>query len=402
MAASSHLSLVCPLVRIKVIETKNPSRKSPAAGINKQQNMQIAALNRKVAQLKLLANLPKMARRRSAKRSRTSANSTSRHPLHQQIVALVNPLAAGPMSGAQHLVDATPSVKYTVRGRTQVTVAASQDMFIGLAPSLALDSTTTGSTLSGFCMVGSGLGSLGSKLFLSATAGTDWKPTGTTGSVLVPNRPYYTDTNQLDNWRLVSYAIRIRYTGTALNANGTLKCLATPHGELNAISTQSNIGTLISELQSSPHTQLKTVRDQGVFDFNFIGDDSWLEGGALSGAAQGRGDSALSPVRIGQATSAYVMGEPGAYLFYANNSTSSVQFEVELVENWEVRSGSLHPFYTPSHSDPQLHHEIMNIVNTAHIRAGSSNQPKFLNVVSDVAKASKSPLGKAVLAAALA
>lgn len=342
--------------------------------------------------------MPKKSRRRAAKTMRAASNFSGKHPLHDQIVGLVNPLAAGPMSGAQHLIDATPSVKYTVRARTQVTVSASSDMFIGLAPCMAIDGANSGNYLSGFCMVGSNLGSNNNKLVESTAVGSDWKPTGTTGSVLVPNRPYYTDTNQLDNWRLVSYALRIRYTGTALNANGTLKCLATPHGELNAL-TGVNIGVLITELQSSPHTQLKTVRDQGVFDFNFIGDDSWAEGGALCGAPQGREGNLK---RLGQATSPYVVGESGGYLFYSNNSTCSVQFEVELVENWEVRSGTLHPFYSPSHSDPQLHHEIMNIVNTAHIRAGSSNQPKFLSVVGDVAKASKSPLGKAVLAAALA
>lgn len=280
---------------------------------------------------------------------------------------------------------------------------STHEMNLFLFPTMAYDAGTSPYRPSAIALVSGGGTPNNFPLHESTQAGTDWKPTNTTGSLLIPNRPYYTATNELDNWRLVSYAVRVRYTGTALNANGTLKCLASPHGELNATSATPRplIRDLINTLQSSPHTTYKSIYDKAVYEFNFVGEDKWLEADNFCGAVQGRDTYQYVGNRLGQATSEYTAGESGAYLFYTNNANAAVQFEIELVENWEVRANNLQPFYTQSHSDPVLHHEMMTTINTAHTLAGMSSEKSFANVVGTVAKASKSPLGKVLLAAAL-
>lgn len=382
--ASSHLQACHPELGLKVIEMKN----SP---INRRQNIQIAALQKKVAQLKTLANLPKKAKRAAKKRLMVNKPATA---LASQAVALVQPFKAQ-VGVPQHLIDVLPSQKYTLRSRTTMTVGASQSMFILLSPHAWDETDRPSGVVVGFANNNYTTGAFLQQVINSGEAGSSFRPAGSTGgNLLYPIRPWhYADGRTA---RLVSYGLRIRYTGTALNANGTLKLLASPHGEFDLWSgaTYGSIGALVD---SSHHTQMKSVYDRAVYEFGFIGNDEWSEIG--TGADQ---DEIREMVRLGQASSNHLFNEIGAAVTYVNNASSAVQFEIELVEHWEARGPTLAPFYTDSHSDPALHHEIMNIVNTAHTRAGLSTENKFTNVVSTVAKASKSPLGKAVLAAALA
>ena len=159
----------------------------------------------------------------------------------------------------------------------------------------------------------------------------------------------------------------------------------------------ASFSEIVQTMNGSHATQMKSIYDRAVYEFNFLGNDEWSESGC--GADQ---DEETFPLRLGKASSTTQFSEPGAIGYYVNSSGNSVTFEMELVENWEVRGTSIAPFYTDSHTDPALHHEIINIVNTAHQRAGLSTSTRFADVVTSVSKASKSPLGKAVLAAALA
>jgi hypothetical protein len=240
--------------------------------VDKKQNKQIAALQKKVALLASMANVPKKSRKRVLKRNLVTRNN---HPLMPQIKGLVNPFAAVPGT-AQHLIDVVPSVKYTIKGRSTVTIPVNSDMQIFVAPTVAYDITDSAYRPSAVCLVSTGGSQYGYPLLESTQVGTDWKPTSSTGSLIIPNRPYFVQTNNLDSYRLVSYAIRIRYTGTVYNANGTLKCLAAPHGELS-IDDLPTMQSVINELQSSVQTAYKSIYNEAVYEFNFIGDDEWHE-----------------------------------------------------------------------------------------------------------------------------
>lgn len=356
--------------------------------INKQQNAAIAALQRKVASLKMLSAMPKKARRQVAKRTRISA---PKHPLHAQAVALLKPFSVSP-GVAQHLIDALPSQKYTVRSRLTAQAGNGGSLFGFLSPYAWIDSDTpSGMVIS---MTTGTLESSTVRIFNDVTAGSNVTPATSTRYDFTPVRPHSAGEGRTA--RLVSYGFKVRYTGTALNANGTFKLLACPHGEFE-FDTQATYGGVISRLQGSLATQNKSVYDKAVYEYNFIGNNQWSTIG--TGADQ---DEVSDYQRVGQASSSKYSAEPGCVFYYANNSSSAVQFELELIEHWEVRGSNIAPFYTDSHTAPDLHHEIMNVVNTAHAKAGLSTESKFVNVVSTVARASKSPIGKAVLAAALA
>lgn len=336
----------------------------------------------------MVANLPKKAKAKVAKRLRKV--SVPKHPLHSQIKALVQPFSVSP-GVAQHLIDALPSQKYTVRSRVTGQAGNGGSLLGWISPYAFIDSNVPSGMM--ISMGTANLESNTAAIYNDATPGTAVTPATSTRYDFMPVRPYAANDNSV---RLVSYGLRIRYTGTALNANGTLKVYACPHGELN-FNSGNNYTTVISTINGSHTTQMKSVYDKAVYEFNFIGNDEWSMNG--TGAEQ---DTLSPPQTVGQASSVKQMGEPGVVFYYSNNSGSSVQFEIELVENWEVRGPTIVPFYTDSHSAPELHHEIMNTINTAHVRAGLSSEKKFSDVVTSVAKASKSPLGKAVLAAALA
>ncbi len=339
--------------------------------------------------------MPKRSRRAAQKKTRISPKIN--HPLLPQVKALVSPFNA-PAGMGQHLVDALPSHKVTLRSRTSVSVGGSATLIGGLSPYF-WNNASSANTPSGFFVTAAGDGSSGSvwtaSVFNSTVTGSNPNPTGSLSyGVLAPVRPYSSGGDS-STARLVSYGLRVRYTGTALNANGTFKVLAVPHGELNLIGS-ATYRSVIDILQGSHSTQMKSIYDKAVYEFNFLGNSGWSPSG--TGADL---DAYGSPQVVGQVSSPVSMAEWGGVFFYTNNSTSAVQFELELIEHWETRAPNLVPFYTDSHTNPELHHELINVVNTAHVRAGLQSEKKLMSVVQDVAKASKSPMGKVILAAAL-
>lgn len=339
----------------------------------------------------MLANLPKKARKAVRKRTQLSGRAT--HPLHNQIMGLVQPFKA--TNGvAQHLVDSLPSQKYTLRSRFSAGIPSGGCMAIMLSPYAWSDANFPSGVIF-TANSASTAESSGDAIFESAVVGSTNYPTGFTSSgVMIPTRPYTYGAGKTA--RLVSYGLRVRYTGAGLYASGTFKLLATPHGEMD-LEGGTTFNQVVERMNGSHATQMKSIYDRAVYEFNFLGNDEWSENGC--GADQ---DETTHPLRLGKASSTTQFSEPGAFGYYVNSSGNAVTFELELVENWEVRGTSVAPFYTDSHTDPALHHEIVNIVNTAHQRAGLSPSTKFSDVVTSVSKASKSPLGKAVLAAALA
>lgn len=366
--------------------------KNNKKNINRVQNQQIAALNKKVAQLKMLSGMKKKTKKRVQKTTRLNQ---SRHPLHDSVRAILRPQEAIP-GAASHLVNAAPSQKYTLRSRWSTGINASNECVAFICPAFQEDPylpsavVYSGSTAT-------------SPIIESGTAGTGL---GTGVSTYKPVRPYGLTTGL--SWRLVSYNLRVRYTGTALNANGTLKCLNTPHGEMDIV-TQSTVLTydaIRQQMEGNLLTSLRTVHDRAVYDYPGIGGTEWFGGDNYfcSDITADEGSVQAVGVGLGQLSSQYTFGEPGMIFSYFNFSTAAVQLEFELIENWEVKGPSISPFLTPSHADPALHEEVMRTVFASHIHASksgttSASAAEFLKRAN---KESKSPLGRAVIAAALA
>lgn len=366
------------------------------SNINAKQNKKIAALEAKFSQLKKLSAMPKKARKRVSKQNRVARAS---HPLMPQVRALLNPSMALPGS-AHHLIDVAPSQKYSLKSRFTLAVGAGNPC-VGLVSPCFIDTAGYASAI----FVTGSTAQLASATIQNSNLGASAFPTGATGVTVRPTRPY-SSTAQM-TWRLVSYQLRVRYAGTALNANGNFKNLNNVHGEMGIMDSVSSTtwAQLFDEVDRNTHTSLRTVHERAIQDYPCVGSTMWLDNDSYYGADINAvpGSIELVGETIGQASSAWRIGEPGLIFTYTNSSTSSINLECELYENWEVRGPTVAPFVTPSHPDPILHEEIMRTIVSSHIHASKDSGMGSMNRYLKLANAeSKTPIGKAVIAAALA
>ena len=235
----------------------------------------------------------------------------------EQVRSLVNPFDSTP-GVAKHLVDPMPSQSYKLKSRGAFTVGNGQNLVLCVAPCFGSDTSFVLPSVYGI----SGSGSQLAVTILKdgTAAGTaPVKGTGTSGSI-VPTRPY-PFAGLTMQFRLVSYGVRIRYTGSALNANGTIKCLPNPHGGLvlNAGTTWQSI---INAVDGNAHTILRSVYDRAVYDFSAVGDPEWLTNGSdACGAIHDEGQLVGTPqsgivdyhgaLYIGQDSCTVNVGQPG-------------------------------------------------------------------------------------------
>jgi hypothetical protein len=389
---SPHRWIPNPESRLTIIEVNNKSNRN----INTTQNRKIASLEAKFAALKKLSSMPKKARKAASKRSRVRKTS---HPLSAQVKGLLCPAAALPGT-AQHLVDVAPSQKYSLKSRFTQSVAASSSVVGVISPAFIEDNAFP----SAIFATGTST-QLNTGTIQNSQVGSSAFPTGVTGSVIKPTRPYLAGTL---TWRLVSYQLRVRYAGTALNANGNFKVLNNNHGEIQFANSSGTTTwwNIFEQVDRNVHTSLRTVHDRAVQDYASIGSTKWFDTtevfcsdlNALEGGIE------LTGTRIGQASSTIQLGEPGIIFTYTNSSTGSINLECELYENWEVRGPTVAPFMTPSHPDPILHEEVMRTFLSSHVHSSkdsgsSANMVKYIKAAN---AESKTPLGKAVIAAVLA
>lgn len=350
--------------------------------------------------------------RRPSKKPKQRKASVPRgvaHPLLPQVKAMVAPFECTPGSG-KHLVDPLPSQAYKLKARTTVTVGNGQHM-VGLISPCFGDEGAPANYPSAIFAASSGSQFNNTILEDGTSVGSNpLKGTATYASI-APIRPYPIRI-ETSSWRLVSYGIRIRYTGTALNANGTIKYLP---NDLNAyqLSATSTFNNIIAYVDGNNHTIMRSVYDKAVYDYNGLGSTEWMRNEECYPAVhdEGRpwGDTATQsaqvnswlPIKIGQNSSPVFFGNPGMIITYLNNTTSNVQFEIELVENWEARTQTNTAFQTDSHGNPEISQEVFRTVVSGHMHAAASSVPSVTKSLKTVNAASKSPLGKLVIAAAL-
>lgn len=369
--------------------------------MDSRQSAQIAQLTRMVAMMRKPSTKPK--------RRKTSIPRTVGHPLLPQVKALVAPFDSTPGTG-KHLVDPMPSQAYKLKSRTSVTVGNGQHL-VGLVSPCFGDFGTPSHFPSAIFAAGGGSQFNQTILEDGTAAGSSpLKGTNTYASI-APIRPYANSTLG-SSWRLVSYGIRIRYTGTALNANGTIKYLP---NDLSAYQFDdvSTFNGIINYVDGNNHTIMRSVYDKAVYDFNGLGSTEWMHDDEVYPAVhdEGRewGSTATQPaksnfwlpVKIGQNSSPVSFGTPGMIITYLNNTTANIQFEIELVENWEARTANNTAFQTDSHGNPEISQEVFRTVVSGHMHAAASSTPSVAKSLKAVNAASKSPLGKLVIAAAL-
>jgi len=347
---------------------------------------------------------------KSAPRVKRGRASSSQHPLLPQVKALIAPFDSTP-GAAKHLVDPAPSQSYKLKARSTITVPASKTMVGLISPSFG-DFGVPTEAPSAIFMAGSGSELSFTFLEDGTVAGSDPSKGTAVYSALAPLRPYGGAT-QGSSFRLVSYGLRVRYTGTALNANGTIKYLPNDLAAFKFSNTTPSLQSVIDYVNGNNHTIMRSVYDKAVYDFSGLGATEWMHYNELYAALHDEGrewgataTQAPSPnhwgyQRIGENSSNTYFGIPSMLITYTNNSTSAVQFEMELVENWEARTPSNTAFQTDSHGNPEISQEVFRTVVSGHMHAAASSVPDVVKSFKAVNAASKSPLGKLVIAAAL-
>jgi hypothetical protein len=323
------------------------------------------------------------------------------HPLAPQIKGLLRP-DAGTTGLVHHLIDAAPSQKYMLKSRATIQIAGGSECIGIVSPCFPEEAVRP----SAIFVVGTAA-NMAAAPMQNTQVGTGIA-TGLTATFVKPTRPY---TSEDKAWRLVSYLMRVRYAGTALNASGNFKVLNNAHGEYRtvALSASRSWADLRNVVNSNLQTSLRAVHDRSIHDYASVGSTEWCgnQNYYPSDITADEESEEVTGDRIGQASSLTQIGEAGMIFTYANDAGSTLQIEVELFENWEVKGPSIAPFLTPSHNNPELHHEVMRTVFDSHLAAAKSsgagdavtNTVKFLSIAN---KDSKTPLGKAVIAACLA
>jgi len=389
MAASSHLSRVCPLVRFKVNETKNNS-------INRKQNQRIADLQKKVAKLALLKNLPKKVRRAKAKTMRISKDTPDRvDPVSTSVKAIVRPFDVT-KGLASTLVSGRPSQKFMAKANTSVTVPSGCYMYFMQAPCIAADATYA----SVIVCVQSAAATPVTGTWKNATVG-DKVIAGGTLATLATNTPYNGSaiTSQFE-FANVSCGLRFTYEGAELYKSGTFKYIHDTELSYNDNGGSgyltSSPATLVSFVDSAPNSIRQSINKNNVVEIN-----ATMQGyGTPIQTPSFWMNSSGSPVG-GASASTYFGTAPGVLGYFLNSSSSSVSFHIETIEHWSISSPTLQALHTDSVTHVALQDQVHNFLASSRQLHAQQPNSHHVAVMKDARKAIGSPLGHEVLNAAL-
>lgn len=392
MAASSHLSRVCPLVRFKVIETKNPSN------TNKKQNQKIAALERKVAMIKLTNAMPKKAARAYRKRARSQRPkvATPLDPVAVSVKAMVKPFDV-PKGIASNLYNPRPSQKFMAKANTSVSIPAGCTMVFMCSPCVASDSNRPSVTVA----IQSASATPFSGAWKNAVVGGNVVGGGTI-STLSTNTPYSAATlaGTGYEWNLVGVGLRFTYEGTELNRGGMFRYVHDLEGGYNQGNSDWTVkgpGDIVTFVDSATNNLRQSINKNNVVEINplviqhtyFTG-----EGSSIFSNSSGAPIGGSVPVNA-------VGTVPMCLGYFVNVSTTTVAFHVETVEHWSVSSPALQALHTASVGHPVLHEQVGNFLHTARQLHASQPNAHHVDVMKEAKKSLGSPLGHELLNTAL-
>jgi len=396
MAASSHLSRVCPLVRIKVIETKN-KYSNKKKQVDRTQSQQIAALNKKVSQLATLASIPKKARRKVRKVfQRQAVTSRNSDPVIASVQAAVRPFdtpkgIAGPLAGLVR-----PSQKFTAKAATSVSIPAGCTMVFMQDACIASNSIYPSVILA----VQTASGTAMSGPFKSSTVG-DLVVAGGTLSRLSTNTPYAATTLASNfEWQLVGAGLKFSYEGTLLNQSGTFMYLHDPEEAFNQgwpDWTGKGPSDVISFINTAHNAIRQNILEKRVVEINCMSPDSDTARDANLVFIDGSTGAAL-----GGSTSTTFFGTAPVVLgYFINSSSATISFHVETIEHWAVASPTIQALHTDSIAHPILHSQVVNFLGSARQMHASKPNSDHVDVMRTVKKGMGSPLGHELINTAL-
>jgi hypothetical protein len=230
-----------------------------------------------------------------------------------------------------------------------------------------------------------------SSVFSSNTA-ANW-PAGITQRYATTATPYNLSTLQTgqNKWRLLSAGVRIRYTGPQLYRGGLVKYYHDTQGDLiNSTSpsldlTTLTFGTLADRLDSHAgiirHNLSDTPELQAVLPSITTSSQQWA-----SLPFYWPGNAEFQNQRFGGTTSAYVFGQPIAYLYGSNTTGQALHFDCELVEHWEIIGRNVDALNTPSSGNAELANSMSTLVVAAHQHLAHNPSHNFQTALKNAVK----------------
>lgn len=344
----------------------NNNNKRKSSKPNKQQK----ASKPVISELeKLLMKRVNGAKPKQPKQNKNKQNNgaTANHPLYKSVKGLLSPFTAekGSFGG---FLDPRPSQKFSGRGLLSVSIPANEDFMVFIAPCVLSDSLYPSMVLSQGTAANMGTAT---STFTSSTV-ANW-PAGVTQRYATTATPYNLSTLQTgqNKWRLLSAGVRIRYTGPQLYRGGLVKFYHDTQGDiLNFPAPSSDLttltfGTLADRLDSHAgiirHNLSDTPELQGVFPSITNTAQSWV-----SAPFYWPGNTEFQNQRFGGTTSAYVLGQPIAYMYGSNTTGQALNFDCELVEHWEIIGRNVDALNTPSTGSAELGNSLSTLVVAAH------------------------------------
>jgi hypothetical protein len=369
------------------------------SNINQKQNKQIALLNQKVAQLKMLAAMPKKAKRVVAKRLRKTTPRLTNDPVVACVKAMVDPFNA-PKGSASYLGDGRPSQKFMAKANTSVSVPAGCYMVFMAAPCLASNSeqasmvmavqTTSTTPLSG--------------PWKNAVVGTNVLSGGTV-TKLSTNTPYTSQT--LDSMGTVGHCVgvgyRFTYEGAELYKSGTFKYIHdnegffnSQNGVLNGDWSVANSGPagVISYVDSATNSIRQSINKNNIVEVN-----GHIEFGQFS---SGNWYGGVPPALIGGTTATTQFAiRPGLLGYFLNSSTASISFHIETVEHYSVSADEIQSLQTESTAHPVLYNQVRTLMRNSRQLHASKPNADHISMLKTCQKAAGSKLGHEVLETAI-
>lgn len=281
-------------------------------------------------------------------------------------------------------VDPRPSQKFSSRCVVSYGIPNGDDFVLMISPCVANDASFPSMILSYGTLANM---SLATSTFTSATPALT--PVGVTQVLGVTATPYpqsLLTTGQL-SWRLVSSALRVKYTGPVLYRGGLLKHLHDSRGEIlefGSVGSQT-FAQFASILDSHNSIIRHNLTDDGelVMIMPSITDVSaaWRTGLALSPSAP-----EFNPTRFGGTTSPNFLAQPVGYVYGKNTTGQTLYFDAELLEHWEIMGRSVDALSSPSCGTIEVGNALSSVVLSAHHHLAHNPSKPFKSAVRAVWK----------------
>jgi len=297
-------------------------------------------------------------------RKKRVASSSMSGPLVNIVRGILSPFAAerGTVSG---LVAPRPSQKFSARGLMSVAIPNSANFIMFISPNVANNAEQCSAGI--FWNVTGALGDATST-FTSSTAAVE--PLGLGFSNLTTITPYSQNTLQFGtySWRCPSCAIRMRFTGPKLYQGGLIKYYHDTRGDIlqDGERTTLTFASLISRLDGMGTTVRASFTNvpEITVPFPSVTDESqeWTEAVHYAPCNKEWGESE----RMGGTTSTKLLGQPVGYVYGVNTTGSTLHFDVEMVEHWEVAGIGTTALNSPSCGHAELSNSLSTLVVSAH------------------------------------